>query len=270
MKTFIDVIRERRSVRTFDGRRIREEDLAIIEEICSKSINPFGKKIEYAVLDSSENGLGSSVITGETAYLAGKLKKEKDSEIAFGLSFEDVLLRLEQIGISGTIMAGFDEKRFRTAFPVEDDEKMPCISPIGYRAESMSVRETVMRKAVGADRRLPVDRICFIDSFRHPASVDELGELGELIELVRLAPSAVNRQPWRMIIKNDTVHFYEKHSRGMQRRDGWDIQKIDMGIALCHFYHGAREKEVAADCIINDPHIIISEDMEYIASMKLV
>ena len=52
-----------------------------------------------------------------------------------------------------------------------------------------------------------------------------------MLETVRLAPSAANRQPWRVVCTADGVHFYKKGSRGMDA-GGWDIQKVDMGIAL--------------------------------------
>ncbi len=270
MNSIFDTIKNRRSVRTFDGRKMDGETIAHIKEICSKTINPFGKKVDFLVLDKEEYGLGSSVINGETAYLAGKIAVEKDAETAFGFSFEDVLLKLEDLGISGTIMAGFDEKSFSKAVGLREGEKLACISPIGYKADRMSLKETVMRKAVGSDRRMPLEKICFKDSFERPAGEKDLGELKDLLELVRLAPSAVNKQPWRIVVRSGTVHFYEKHSGRLVDRTGWDMQKIDMGIALCHFYLGARERGIKTDCVIRDPHIAKEEDVEYIASMQLV
>ena len=148
------------------------------------------------------------VISGEKLYIAGIVRQEKDAEVAFGFSFEDVLLKLEAEGISGTIMAGFDEKAFSQAVALSNGERIACISPLGYKADRMSLRETLMRKAVGADKRLPLSRICYTRDLDHPAQASELGDLGPLLELVRIAPSAVNRQPWRMVIRDRTIHFF--------------------------------------------------------------
>ena len=52
--------------------------------------------------------------------------------------------------------------------------------------------------------------------------------------MVRLAPSAVNRQPWRILVDQNCVHFYLKRTKGFNGGK-IDMQKIDMGIALCHF-----------------------------------
>jgi len=38
---------------------------------------------------------------------------------------------------------------------------MPCVSPLGYPAEKMSLRETLMRKGIQADKRMDFDRLFF-------------------------------------------------------------------------------------------------------------
>ena len=64
------------------------------------------------------------------------------------------------------------------------------------------------------------------------------------------------------------AHFYEKHSRGYSA-DGWDIQKIDMGIALCHFEMAAKEFGLNVTFEIADPGLSVEEGTEYIASFHL-
>ncbi len=53
--------------------------------------------------------------------------------------------------------------------------------------------------------------------------------------MVRWAPSAVNRQPWRVVVDGNEARFYEARTLGRPGAEGWDIQKIDMGIAMYHF-----------------------------------
>ena len=85
-------------------------------------------------------------------------------------------------------------------------------------------------------------------------------------EKVRLAPSAVNKQPWRAIAKDNVVHFYLKRSKGFKKENNLDMQMIDMGIALCHFALGAEDGNLNIEFIQKDPHLL--SDMEYIASYK--
>ena len=63
------------------------------------------------------------------------------------------------------------------------------------------------------------------------------------------------------------VHFYEKRGRGMAS-DTWDIQKIDMGIALCHFELGAVESGLCPVLYVEDPELPGQDGLIYIASFK--
>lgn len=104
--------------------------------------------------------------------------------------------------------------------------------------------------------------------FDKPLLVENAEELQSALELVRLAPSAVNGQPWRVVRCGDRVHFYEKRGRGMAS-DTWDIQKIDMGIALCHFELGAVESGLCPVLYVEDPGLPGQDGLIYIASFKI-
>ncbi len=112
--------------------------------------------------------------------------------------------------------------------------KMRIVCTLGYPAKKMSLRESVMRKGVKADSRLSFGEVFFDGSFDKPLTKEAAGKLADALEAVRLAPSAVNKQPWRIVLSENLAHIYEKRNR--RNDDGaWDIQIIDMGIALYHF-----------------------------------
>ena len=89
----------------------------------------------------------------------------------------------------------------------------------------------------------------------------------DILEMVRWAPSAVNKQPWRLVLRDDRCHFYLKHDKGYTSDAVGDMQKIDLGIALCHFVLGAELKGLAPRVEISDPGIPIPAGIEYIASV---
>lgn len=264
--TTLDVIRKRRSVRTFDGRALDPDDAKRILEYAEKAENPYGLPIEWRLLDANQSGLSSPVIVGTDAYIAGKLKRVPHAEEAFGYAFEGVVLFAESIGVGTTWIAGtMNRSAFEKAMDLAEDEVMPCVSPLGYPAKKMSLRETVMRKGVKADVRYDFGEVFFDGEFGKPLTKESAGDLADALEAVRLAPSAVNKQPWRVVVRGDRVHFCEKHGKGYSD-GGWDIQKIDMGIALCHFELVAKEcgKTVAFE--LADPGIETEENTEYIAT----
>ena len=48
-----------------------------------------------------------------------------------------------------------------------------------------------------------------------------------------------------------------------------DMQKIDMGIALCHFELAAREAGFSPRFVQSNPGIVTDEALEYIASYQM-
>ena len=265
--TMMEIIKGRRSVRTFDGKPLNEEVASKIMDYAKNAANPYDIPITWKLLKTEEYNLGSPVIAGEDTYIAGKLKPAQFAEEAFGYSFEDIILYAWSLGIGTTMIGGtMDRKAFEKAAGVQDDEIMPCISPLGVPARNMSIKEGLMRKGIKADTRMDFESIFFDGSFANPLSKEAAGDLSDVFEMVRLAPSAVNKQPWRLVKCGNAVHFYEKRSKGFVSADGRDMQKIDMGIALCHFRKGLEEKGLDADFVIEEPKVDGLSDEIYIAS----
>jgi hypothetical protein len=62
----------------------------------------------------------------------------------------------------------------------------------------------------------------------------------ELIEAVRVAPSAVNGQPWLVEKKGNSYNFYMKRPKNLlERFTLTDMRKVDMGIGMAHLYTAA-------------------------------
>lgn len=70
----------------------------------------------------------------------------------------------------GTVWIGGTMNRaaFEKAMELSDDEMMPCASPLGYTAKKMAIRESIMRKAVKADKRLAFEELFFDSAFDTP------------------------------------------------------------------------------------------------------
>jgi len=267
----MELIRSRRSVRSFDGRALSAEDAEDILHCANTAETPYEIAVTWRILDAKTHGLSSPVITGTDTYIAGKMRRVPHAEEAFGFAFEKVVLFAAQKGVGTTWIAGtMDRPAFERAMRLEQDEVMPCVSPLGYAAVKMSVREALMRKGIKADTRLAFEKLFFDGGFDTPLSAEKAGQLADALEMVRWAPSAVNKQPWRVVMCGDDVHFYKKQGKNMTGADGWDIQKIDMGIAMCHFACGMEEAGRRLDFRIEDPRIAQPDDVSYIASFRLV
>lgn len=262
-----DMIRKRKSVRSFTGETLRREDRAALEAFIRAQTNPFNVPVEFRLLEAKEYRLSSPVIVGDDLYLAAKIKRCKHYEIGFGYSFEQVCLYAESLGL-GTVMlaASLSRAAFEKAMELQADEVLPVASPVGYPAGKKSVRETLMRKGLKADDRIPFEKLFFDRQYGKPLTVASAGIYAEALEMARWAPSAANQQPWRAVVMGDTVHFYENKS--MKDSPLGDIQKVDVGIALAHFDLTMQEDGFKGHFLEADPGLPLPEHVQYVITYE--
>jgi len=265
------LVRARRSVRTFDGRAVCPEDLEKLRAFMAEIENPYGIPLEFRLLDATVQKLSCPVVSGTDVYVAAKARPVPHMEEAFGYSFERLVLFAQSLGI-GTVWLGgtMDRAAFERAMELTGDEKMPCASPLGYPAAKPTLKETMMRKAIRADSRAPFETMFFDGGFDVPLTPAKAGSLALPLEMVRWAPSAVNKQPWRVVVNEAGAHFYLKHAKGFVSASVGDMQKIDLGIALCHFALAAEEAGLNVRFSLSDPGIPAEPGTEYIASYQIL
>ena len=258
----MELIKTRKSVRTFDGRKLSEEDRKALIDYAETITNPYGIPVTFVFLDAEEHGLSSPVIRGEHLYVAGKVPRMPHCEEAFGYSFEKLVLFAWSRGIGTTWIGGtMNRELFEKAAGTKDGELMPIVSPLGYPSEEKSDVDRKLRERVHGDERLDPAELFFEQDFSSPL---EKEEYEDALEAVRWYPSAANMQPCRVVRNGNRYHFYERHMEGYRSNAGWDVQAIDMGIALCHFMCVAGGK-----FLIDDPGIEADENTDYIASVMI-
>lgn len=263
-------IKNRVSVRTYKKEKLKASVIEEISSYISKISNPFGVSIEFQILDAKQNDLSSPVIIGGDTYVAAKHKKVENAEVAFGYAFEKFVLYATSLGL-GTVWlaATIDRKAFEKAVDLKEDEVLPVVSPIGYAASERSIRESLIRIRVKSDERLPFERIFFKGDFKQGLQESDAGDWLLPLQMVRLAPSATNKQPWRLVVDGNRVHFYEEKTKGYANEKSGDIQKVDLGIAICHFEIAADEEGLKGRFVQKNPGMNIPENTEYIATYEL-
>ena len=268
MNDLYTLILTRKSVRSYDGQPLEAEDREKLEAYLDKLDNPYGIPVSFRLLDAEANGLSSPVLTGEKLYAAGTVGKVPHMEEAYGYSFEKLVLYAWSLGI-GTVWIGGTMKRetFEAAVGLKTGELMPCVTPLGYPAKKRALRDTMMRRGIGADSRKPLGELFFDGDPDTPLNAGK--ELEPLLEMVRWAPSAVNKQPWRIIRRDGLWHFFKKTDKGFLNEAVGDLQKIDMGIALCHFFLGAESLGYKPELCLEDPGLSLPENTEYVTSVRL-
>ncbi len=269
MKT--ETIMSRKSVRSYDGKGITEKELDELSSFAESMVSPFGIDAEFRFLDAEEHGLTSPVLTGVNTYVAGKTVIQPYADVSFGYTFEKLLLHAVEMGLGTVWIAGtMNRDAFEKAMELSDGEFMPAMSPLGHPAAKRSMRESLMRKGVKADSRIDANKLFFGPDFKTPFSGSLSDEMKECLETVRWAPSAVNKQPWRLVIDGENIHFYEHHDKGYVQANGMDLQKVDIGIAICHLDLALEDKEIPHNILVEDPGIEAPADTEYVATIRII
>lgn len=164
------------------------------------------------------------------------------------------------------LAASLSRTAFEKAMEVQSDEVLPVASPVGYPAGKKSVRETLMRKGLKADDRIPFEKLFFDGQYGNPFKTASAGIYANALEMARWAPSAGNQQPWRAVVIGDTVHFYENKS--MRDSPLGDIQKVDVGIALAHFDLTLQEEGHNGRFVEADPGLAVPENVHYVITYE--
>ena len=125
MENINKAIRERRSVRTFDGNEVNMDDINKLSSFMERIENPYGIPIEFKFLDGKKQTLPCPVVSGTDLYVAAKAHRVPHMEEAFGYSFEMFVLYAWSIGI-GTVWIGgtMDRSAFERARGFEQNEVM--------------------------------------------------------------------------------------------------------------------------------------------------
>ena len=119
-----------------------------------------------------------------------------------------------------------------------------------------------MRQRIGATDRLAWEKLFFDKTFGGPLSSQATGAFATPLEMVRLGPSASNKQPWRIIRRAGRWDFYLQRTKGYGKGTlafrllGLaDLQRVDMGIAMCHFELASRHLDLKGRWAVRGPEI---------------
>jgi len=262
-------VTQRYSVRTYDrkpvGAELREKLLAYGNGLS----NPLGPAMRLQLIEkeTASNGekLGTyGIIKGANLYVGVTIPEEEYAMEALGYAFEQFVLYATSLGLGTCWLGGtFNRSAFAAAMEIRETELFPILSPLGYPAGKKSLSERMMRRAIGADGREPWEKRFFKGDFSTPLHKEEAGEYQFPLEMLRLAPSAVNKQPWRIVVDGDRVHFFEKPIAGSGKID---MQRIDVGIGICHFHLAAEEQGLRGHFERTVPDFTVPADLVCIAS----
>ncbi|MFZ2632204.1 MAG: nitroreductase family protein [Desulfosalsimonadaceae bacterium] len=278
-----ETIKKRNSCRTYSQTPIDKDQEASLKTFLSENkTGPFGASSRFRLITGTAEDqndlkdLGSyGVIKNVAGFIIGAVKDGPNNLEDFGYAMEKNILFATRMGLGTCWLGGtFTKSTFADKIGLRSDESIPAVAATGHIAPQKSLLEKTMRWGAGADKRKPWQTLFFKNTFDQPLSPGESGEWNTPLEMVRLGPSASNQQPWRIVKHADknTFHFYLQRTKRYQTRNRIlfgmaDLQRVDMGIAMCHFEMTAAGLGLAGKWRFEEPDIgHLPEQTGYVAS----
>jgi nitroreductase len=281
-QSIMEIIQQRTSCRSYRPEPIADGTQQKLQDfLAALRTGPFSTPLRFKLLAATESerralrGLGTyGFIRGATGFIAGAAGGGDKNLEDFGYQMEAAILAATALGLGTCWLGGsFTQSSFTRKMELRGDETVPAVVATGY-AEERSRYTRLVRRQVGADRRLPWEGLFTLDQFGVPLPAGAAGRYAQPLEMVRLAPSASNKQPWRIVKGNLAWHFYlqrtPKYGPGSLVFDVMrlaDLQRVDIGIAMCHFAMTARELDLEGQWAGMNPGLEIADERcEYVVS----
>lgn len=267
-----DTVKARRSVRSYQERPIPSDAKEKIRNYMAGLNNPFSVDVSFHLLEKESSADGEKlgtygVIKGASDFVGASVAPGELALEALGYSFEQLILYITSLGFGTCWLGGtFERSGFSAAMKLKKGDLFPAISPFGYSQEKRRMMDSMARWFAKSDQRLDWSKLFFKDDFSHSLSSEEAGAYAFPLEMLRLAPSAANKQPWRIIKTPRAYHFYEARSMKDNKHE-IDIQRTDVGICACHFHMAALERNLPGKFVrMEKPKIQTPEQVYYLFS----
>jgi len=246
-----ELIKKRVSCRSFDGRGLESKILEALEKFPAGLELPFNSRLRFGIIDREKVKAESMFTTGSYGmikgvrfYLSALVQKNAPrpwEDIGFAL--EATVLYATALDLGSCWIGGiFDRKHFGRALGMGADERLPAVVAVGRPAPKPSLRDRLVRWSAKGNLRQGPAGLFFAGDWQTPLLYEGLLQWAPVLECVRLAPSASNKQPWRIIFRDEFFHFFLDRDRAYSAlMPKADLQRIDMGIAICHFQLAAAE-----------------------------
>ncbi len=248
-------IRLRRSRRRYDSIPLDPSQLGQLQEVCTR-FRPYPEARAEIIPESPDRvlrGVAGSYgkVKGSPSLIAfiGDINERYVNE-KIGYTGEGVILEATAMGL-GTCWVGgsmfFRRGRAESIVGTSKNERVFAVTPVGYAVKDFSAEERVQTAFGMFHRRKPLSEMVY-----GLAKKEWPDWIKAALEAARLAPSAINRQPWQFYVEPDNITI-SVDSPLLE----WGISKrLDCGIAMLHI-------EVAAlDCgvkgrweLLKAPHV---------------
>ncbi|HBB90910.1 MAG TPA: nitroreductase [Bacteroidales bacterium] len=259
---FTALINQRTSRRTFrPGKLPGHLTEAVSQLLAAHGTGPLGTLIPFRLidrqdLDNQQLKLGTyGFIQGARYFIAGFVAPASTAFLDYGYCLERIILELTGLGLGTCWLGGtFDRGEFSKAMRLPENQTIPAVTPVGYPTSLRGLGDRIIRLSAGSANRLSWKNLFFEHDTGHPLDPAHSAAHHDQLEAVRLAPSASNKQPWRIFLDQGQYHFSLCRTPGYRNKFlATDLQMVDIGIAMCHWDLAGSEKGLPTRWSVSKP-----------------
>lgn len=264
-----DLIRQRYSVRSYCDQPLPAgQQQALAQYLASLPPGPFAAPGRFELVTATSQdrrelrGLGTyGFIRNSPGFIIGTVDRAADKNLEdFGYRMEEIVLFTTALGLGTCWLGGFfTRSSFGRKISLRKEEVIPAVCAVGETAEWPTNFLGTFKPHTGQRPRRPWEDLFFDCEFGRPLTLAAAGGFADALEMVRIGPSASNQQPWRIVRDENRWHFYLKRNFGKRQslfvllQGEVDIQRVDLGIAMCHFELVAAEASLGGKWRVSDP-----------------
>jgi nitroreductase len=283
-KPVTQLVAERFSCRTYAQSPIPERSRELLSARADAVHDgPLGTNLRFTLVAATEQdptalrNLGTyGFVRNPAAFLVGAASPAENYLEDYGYCMEQLILAATDLGLGTCWLGGtFTRSSFSRAVGANRNEHVPAVASVGMIEDLEKAQNGMIRRRAGGVGRLQWEQLFFDGKFGAPLSAEAAGPYAASLEMVRLAPSASNKQPWRVVREGTALHVFLSRTPGYRGSVVGrllkleDIQKVDIGIAMCHFELAARERGLTGSWVVRPPQIEVpGSSIEYAVSWQ--
>lgn len=254
------LIEETYSVRDYSEKPIGENLKNEIISYFPKAKNLLDNvKTEIKILNNSEvydalNGKAgyNGIMINAPHYIIIYSEKADNYIENSGYKASDIILKATDLGLNTCFITMSDREEISKILNIPEGMEITALIALGYKEKDLKnvsndtkaggnySKANVNIADTAPSYRKDLEELVFSESFGNSATIDELMNIGifEPLRTVLFAPSALNSQPWRFILKGGKVFIAVEDTLHTSSYD----EKISLG-ALMHYFQSVFETD---------------------------
>lgn len=221
--SILPVIQQRYSCRNYTSTPLNDDtQRAVSDYLQQLPEGPYQKSNRFELAAATDQdrsalrGLGTyGFIKNPPAFIIGASEEGSLTLEDFGYCMEQIVLQMTRLGLGTCWLGGtFTRSAFAQRLEAGRDEILPAVLSLGYPSQEDPQAMRLAQQLPVIRERIAWQALFFEKSFDVPLTPEASGAYATPLEMVRLAPSASNKQPWRILRQGDRWHLYLQRTKG--------------------------------------------------------